>query len=1336
MRRAPWWLLCLLVPVCASALGAATQPIPSALQDWQAWVLHGHEQRTCPLLSTQSGTDDNAYQCAWPGRLQLTLDKAGARFRLDVHVDAESWIDLPGGRDAWPQQVRLDNAPAVVLDHGGTPALRLAAGDYMVRGEFAWDERPARLQVPAAIALVDLDVDGARIAQPERDGGWLVLGKAAVQQRQADALSVRVFRRLADGAPPMLDTRIQLHVAGSAREQLLGPALPHGFVATALDGDLPVRLDPDGRLQVQLRPGDWTLMLNARGTAPLGKLQFQAPQPPWPGQEIWSYADAPALRTTRATGAQPIDPAQARVPDQWHGLPAFVMGRGATLAVEQRARGRDSNADDHLKLARELWLDFDGHGLTAEDRLTGSLRSKDRLDVAAPWTLEHAGSSADGTQPLLVTRGGSPAFSGVEVRARNLDLQAGLRRDSRGGAQSATGGWQQTLDGVEMGVHLPYGYRLLGAPGADRSPDSWVAQWNLLDLFVAAVIALLAWRLLGWQWGLVALAFVVLSQGEPGAPRWTAGLAVALALVARALPAGKLRAFARWAGMAMLALAVLATLPFGAEQVRTALHPQLEHSGYLARIVGDRFASTEASKASKPGFREARTEFIPPPPASPVAAPAKVMGAPAPLPPPPPADMTLQSIVVSGSRIPAIDSVAGQGYPSDLVVQSGRGVPAWGDIGNTYRLGWSGPVTPDGHWRLVILPAWATRILRIVMLGLLLVWLAAIARSFDLPVRIPRWPPRAGTGGALLLLLALIAPHVRAQSMPSPELLSQLRARLLEAPACAPRCAASPMAQVAIQKDGAQVSLAVTAGSRVAVPLPWMDAPSRLDGVAVDGKPTTDLVRRDGHTWVKLERGVHRVALDFHVGDADAVALHFPLAPPRVQVSAPGWQASGTDGTRLLSDTLTFARERVQATATSAPGVARQAFPPYVALTRSIALGLDSRVDNTVTRISPAEGGFTVGLPLLPGEHVSDAGLKVRDGRVQITFASGQDEARWSSTLDATSALALQAPSFDERAETWRIAAAPLLHPAFTGVPEASDDGGPDGVHVFLPLPGESLRVAVTRPQALQGASVAFDRVSLDASRGERALESTLTLVARSTRGGEHTIDLPPKAQLIGAQRDGQAIELNPRDGHVALPLRPGVQTFKLRFRGASDLGMLAGTPAAALHAGSANIDLSLALPQDRWVLWAWGPPVGPAVLVWAQLVVLLIVAIALARFAPTPLRWWQWLLLGVGFSTFAWSAFALVAVWLIVLGLRARSKRPLAWQAVPFNLMQIGLAFLTLVALLCLISVVPQGLLGQPDMRVAGNGSTAWSLHWFHDQSTGVLPQAGAFSLPLWAYK
>jgi len=1342
MRRA-LGVFAFLCVISVGVFAADDVSIPPQLRDWQGWVLHGQEQRTCPLLSTQNGSGDDAHQCAWPGRLSLVVDKTGAQFQLAVHVDAESWIDLPGSREAWPQQVQNGTAPATVLDRNGTPSLRLPAGDYVVRGEFVWDERPARLQVPGEIALVDLHVDGAAIAQPERNGDSLTLGQATAQRREADSLSLRVFRRLADGAPPMLETQILLHVAGSAREQLLGPALPNGFVATALNGELPARLEPDGRLRVQLRPGNWSLGLSARGLVPLAKIAMKSPLAPWPQQEIWSYADDPALRTTRATGAQPIDPAQAGVPQEWNALPAFMMGNSAVLAIEQRERGRDANSGDHLQLSRELWLDFDGGGLTADDHLRGTLRSSDRLDVAAPWQLERAALRDDNpqtAQPLLVTRGANANLGGVEVRLRDLDLHAGLRRGSHDGSQPATGGWQQSLDGVDAYLHLPYGYRLLGAPGADKSPDSWVAQWNLLDLFVAAVIALLAWRLLGWQWGLIALGFVVLSQSEPGAPRWFPGLAVALALIARALPAGKLRNAARYAGLAMLALAVLMTLPFGAEQLRDAMHPQLERSSFVAQLVREQFTSTAASDASKPGFQEENAPQAPPPVQE-----VSQMAEPAPPPPPPPAaapprvlakvvPQMLQSVVVTGAFIRPIDLIGSQGYPPNMVVQSGRGVPAWSGIGSTYRLGWSGPVTPDEQWRLVILPAWATRILRIVMLGLLLAWLAAIARAFDLPTRLPRWPRRVATGIAALLLLAVM-PHARAQSMPSQEMLSQLRDRLLEAPKCAPQCAASPVAQIAMHSDGADVAIEVDAGARIAFPLPYMDAPATPANVSLDGKPAAALARRDGQTWIALERGVHRVALSFAIGaDADNAVLHFPLAPPRAEVIATGWQVSGVDGTKLLADTVTFARERVLPDSGKA-ATAQQAFPPYVTLTRSIALGLDSRVDNVVQRVAPAQGGFTVSIPLLPGEHVTNPNIKVEDGRVLIVFDSNQGQAAWSSTLDPAGAVALHAPDFGERAETWQVAAAPLLHPVFSGVPE-SDDNGPDGAHVFHPLPGETLQVRIMRPAALRGDSIAFDQVTLDVSRSDRALESVLTLAARSTRGGEQGIDLPRDAQLLGAQRDGESLELNLRDGHVALPVQPGTQAFTLRFREPSAMGMSSGTPQVALHARAANVKLSLSLPQDRWVLWTWGPQAGPAVLYWPELIALLIVAIALARFAPTPLRWWQWLLLGLGFSTFAWSAYVLVAAWLIALGLRARGERALAWERTSFNLMQVGLAVLTVIALLCLISAVPQGLLGQPDMRVTGNNSSAWSLQWFADQSRDALPRAGTFSLPLWTYK
>jgi len=52
------------------------------------------------------------------------------------------------------------------------------------------------------------------------------------------------------------------------------------------------------------------------------------------------------------------------------------------------------------------------------------------------------------------------------------------------------------------------------------------------------------------------------------------------------------------------------------------------------------------------------------------------------------------------------------------------------------------------------------------------------------------------------------------------------------------------------------------------------------------------------------------------------------------------------------------------------------------------------------------------------------------------------------------------------------------------------------------------------------------------------------------------------------------------------------------------------------------------------------------------------------------------------------------------------------------------------------LISAVPKGLLGLPDMHVGGYESTAWQLNWFADQASSALPQGGVFSVSLWVYK
>jgi len=1328
MRR-PWEWLCPLVLLIAPAMA---QDVPLPLKDWQDWVLHDVPEHACPVLSTSSGTTADR-KCAWPGRLTLDAGRAGARFSLDVHVDGRSWVALPGDARNWPQQVNANGKPMVVLDHDEKPSLLLDPGDYALHGVLPWDNRPARLQVPVSIGLVTLTLEGNAVTRVERNGAQLTLGEAAEAQRAADALSMRVFRRLADGMPADLQTELQLNVTGSSREQLLGPVLPKGFVATSIEGGLPARLESDGRLRVQLRPGQWTITLGARSTEVSKQISLNLPGAPWPGQEIWSYADDPSFRSTRVEG-QPTDAGQADVPGEWADLPAFALDASHGLSIEQGMRGGEGGQGDQLTLHRQLWLDFDGNGFTAADRLTGSLRRSQRLDVAAPWQLQNA-SQPD--RPLLVTDGGN-GRSGVELRDARLNLTAGLRLPERGNAPA--GGWLLPLENIETTLHLPYGYRLIGASGADHSPDSWVAQWSLLDLFVVALIALLAGRLLGWPWALVALGFLALAQHEAGAPRWTLALAFALALLVRALPDGRLRWASRIGAMALLVIAVLWTLPFAATQMEYALHPQLEEGRIQSGVQSD---VSRRVQASVDMVEQARYNAQPAPPPPPAGAPvseeaALAMMAPAPAAPPadiiggqpPPmmlqkakAPAPLESVTVTGSLINV-----GQESDARSIIQAGRGTPDW-DVGNDYRLGWSGPVTAEQTTRLVIAPAWLVRLLRVAMLALLITMMARLASRLW-PTMQGQWRGLHIRGSAAALLMLALVPHgAHAQATPTDGMLVHLRNRLTEAPKCAPDCVA--VAQATFQANGDQltVDMEMHAGTDVAAPLPLGGPALMLQTVAVDNRDAS-LTRDDDGVLVRLERGVHHVSLRYSASSADVATLHFPLRPQHIVFNGSGWKPDGVADGRLLGDSLTFNRVRVMEDG-STPTAMTQAFPPYVRLTRTLVLGSEWTVRNTVQRIAPSEGGFSLELPLLPGEHPLGDDARVQAGRIGITFNASQDSKSWTSRLDRTDVLALTAPALGERAETWVLQSSPMWHLDAKGVPSSQDD---EGLR-FQPLPGESLHVTVTQPKAVAGDSLAFDRVDVESRAGERSAETLLTLTARSTRGGEHAIGLPKGAELLEARRDAIALSLAIRDDKLSLPLLPGTHVYTLRLREPEGVAFATRTPAFALNAPAANIQMNHALPESRWVLWTWGPCMGPAVLYWSQLIVLLLAAWLLARYAPTPLRFHQWLLLGLGFSAFAWGAYAVVVAWLILLGLRARHVLPERYRA-SFNLAQIALTVVTLVAIVVLVSAVPKGLLGLPDMHVSGNDSTAWQLNWFADQTNSVLPQGGVLSVSLWVYK
>jgi hypothetical protein len=164
------------------------------------------------------------------------------------------------------------------------------------------------------------------------------------------------------------------------------------------------------------------------------------------------------------------------------------------------------------------------------------------------------------------------------------------------------------------------------------------------------------------------------------------------------------------------------------------------------------------------------------------------------------------------------------------------------------------------------------------------------------------------------------------------------------------------------------------------------------------------------------------------------------------------------------------------------------------------------------------------------------------------------------------------------------------------------------------------------------------------------------------------------------------------------------------------------------------NVETRIAMPSNRWTLFVGGGRLGPAVLFWPLLIAVGLAAGALGRLRLTPLGARHWFLLGVGLTQAPLYVTALVVGWLLALGWRKERGETLGDAS--FDLFQLLLALWTLLALAGLFAAIQQGLLGLPDMQIAGNASTVTLLRWYHDRADATLPRTWVVSVPLMIYR
>lgn len=1281
--------------------------IPPELKPWESWVMHGEEYRRCPMRQSSNAQGENAFVCTWPGRLRVSVGATAGQFSQRWQVYAESWVVLPGEPAHWPESIQVNGKQGSVVARNGQPYLRLARGDYSISGEFHWARRPESLRIPASVALVDLQIDGKSIAPVELRGDRLWLG-AVRTVSMPRALQVQVYRLLEDGIPLQLTTQLQLKVSGDAREELLAKALPEGFVPMSIDSALPARFEPDGKLRVQVRSGEHVVKLVARAVRPANSIVLAEFDGLWAEDEIWSYRSDDRLRVTAIESPPAIDPAQAGVPDIWRGLPAYRLRPGAGIAIAERTRGLNNVDANRLYLQRDLWLDFNHEGFTALDRITGRMQQGWRLDMLVPYQLLNA---RRGSENMLITDGDEQR-TGIELRTPEVSIET-LSRTVNASSQPATG-WDTRFERVNAILHLAPGHRLIAAWGVDDAADTWIGQWRLLDLFLLMLVSVAAFKLLGVRFAVVAALAVVLTYHEPRAPTWLwLNLVIAMAL-AKGVPESRLR---RWVnGYQALSLAALlvALMPFAIAQYQLALHPQMAARPQFP-------AQFDTSVPMEARMLDEREDSIAPmaPPASAVLQATRTLGRRA---------ENMAQEVAKPQAAALLDR-----YAPDAKLQTGPGIPVWSYI--NYRLNWSGPVDAQQSMRLWIVPPWLLSLWRLAGLILSALLLIALVRLAYGTPRQWRWPP-AGVAASLgmLGLLFVFGGLQRVQAAtPDPALLQQLKERLTAPPKCVPACGDVAFGSVSIAGNRLAVELQVHAQANVAAGMPQAGTQWNIERVTVDGRESNAMARAAGsQLHLPLQAGVHVVELSGSIVGANELTLEFAQPPHRIQVRAEGWDVAGLSDGRLLNNALQLTRNALEK---AGEPVAQQRFAPFVRIQRRVSMNLDWTVTTLVHRLAPAEGAFTMRLPLLPGESVLTPGMEVRDGTVLVSLAAGTRQAEWQSSLPQLDRLQWVAAEDQPWSEQWEVIVSPMWHVAFAGTPAILPDAPPEGtwINQFLPRPGETLDLTATRPVASAGATLAVDNVNVSTSFGQRLSSTGLRFVYRSSQGGRHDIRLPENAQVESVSVDGQNTPIRPQQGVLPLTLAPGEHSVALQFSRDAGVGMVSRPAPIDLGTDASNVRTELSLGANRWVLFTWGAGVGPAVTYWSELLLFAVLAVALGRLRRTPLKTRDWLFLGLGLSTFSWWVLLVMGAWLLILDSRGQ------WtirSRIAFNLMQVALGILTVVALGMLVSAIPNGLLGQPDMGIRSPGMYGGELAWFLDRTGAELPQPAVLSVSIWFYK
>jgi hypothetical protein len=387
-RTIKFVLIGVFFTVYAHAKPLTPETVPEPLKPWVNWVLQDHPELGCPFIYNSF----EQKRCSWPTQLDLDFTATKGAFAISWTAYQESWVSLPGDQKHWPQNVSIDSKAATVLERNGLPAIKLPAGAHQIKGDFFWTAIPESLSIPADTGIVGLRINSANIPVPSIRDGQLWLTETELGQKKPEnvqnSLDVQVFRKVTDDVPMQVTTRLVIDVSGEQREVKLPKPILNDFIPLSLQSPLPARIEPDGQLLLQVRPGRWQMDIEARSAKETNSLGMNSADPGWPSTEIWVFDARPDLRVVEVEKLMPIDASQTNTPEEWRQLPTYSINKGESMSLKLIRRGDPEPEPNQLTINRKLWLDFDGEGYTINDTISGWMPYRKPSWVRLTWMVQ------------------------------------------------------------------------------------------------------------------------------------------------------------------------------------------------------------------------------------------------------------------------------------------------------------------------------------------------------------------------------------------------------------------------------------------------------------------------------------------------------------------------------------------------------------------------------------------------------------------------------------------------------------------------------------------------------------------------------------------------------------------------------------------------------------------------------------------------------------------------------------------------------------------------------------------------------------------------------------